>query len=1045
MVGAGTYAQGSGQGVLLQVNSGEAGSPITYQGNGHVVIDQSGYPATSYGFQLLTSYIVINGFEIKGATIGVGLNGVESVTVEKCVIHDSTPTDSSGVYMFSQCNGVTVQNNVIYNINAAANSPWSVVGVGVRVSDCNNVSVWNNTIDNCYLGVFYYGPSPGGGPFGDITTYNNIVVNSRGWAFVNPWNSDASYFTNGYNLVFNDATTYGNYPTGNNGPENGDVTGDPKFVFPAQHDYHLLAGSPALAAGTNVGLPFAGTAPNMGAFDGTNAPAAIGTISGTVTANVAGNPAVPGAVVQTQDGTVTVAADVNGNYTVVVGAGSVSLKASAPNMSTQSLSTNVSAGGMVTLNFSLALTTTPQTYYVDNGTGNDSNPGTQGQPWKTIDNGDRLGVLKPGDTVLVAAGTYAQASANGVSLSNNSGYSFAPITYLTNGGSVVIDQSGYTSGAYGFNVTASGIILQGLEITGAQHGIHLGPGSSYCTVSGCLIHDANAANKDSSGIFVEQSANDTLENNIIYNVSDASDTAWSPVGCGVRDSASANLHVLNNTIDNCFLGVFFYGGGLGSGPYGQITTENNIVVNSAGWAFVNPWDSTASDFTSGYNLIYNDAITYGNFPAGNNGPTAGDVTGNPNFVNEAGRNYQLAVNSPALNGGTDVGLPFIGPGPDIGALESDYIPPVHTYFVDGTAGNDANTGSAAQPWKSINNGDALGILNPGDTVVVNAGTYVPADSSGIHLVNTHGTAYAPITYIGTNGMPLIDDTSLGAPSYGFNVAVVGIAMRGFEIKGATHGVYLSPTSGSCVVDSCVIHDANGAGRDAEGIYADRSSGDTVSRNIIYNVIDATDSPWTPVGCGVRVGDAPNLKVLNNTIDSCYLGLYYHGDVPGAGPYGHITSENNILVNCVGWAFVNPWDGAASDFTCGYNLVFNDAIAFGNYPAGNNGPLPVDVAADPMFVDPTNHNYNLQAGSPAIAKGVNVGLPFFGQAPSIGAVQPFLLGAEPFGSGIRLTWPAGANLQTNSSLTTPNWGTVTGVTSPYTWTNGQRTLFFRLQK
>jgi alpha-galactosidase len=984
IVNAGTYVPTSAQGVFLQVDSGTELNPITYQANGHVVIDQSGYPATSYGLQVVSSGIVINGFEIKGATEGVALNGVSTVEVENCVVHDSTPTDSSGVYVYAGCYNVTIQNNVIYNINAAANSPWGSVGVGVRVSGSDAVKVWNNTMDNCYLGVFYYGSGLGAGPYGHITTYNNIVANSAGWAFVNPWDTDPSYFTNGYNLLYNDTTTYGNFPAGNNGLMNGDVSGNPKFVFPAQHDYHLLAGSPAGTAGTNVGLPFSGAAPNIGAFDGTTPPAQIGTISGVVTANLAGSPVVPGTTVQTQDGSVVTTADVNGNYSLVVVAGSVTLKAGARAMTTQSLDTNVPAGGTATLNFGLVLTTTPTTYYVDNGAGNDGNAGTQASPWKTIGNGDRLGALSPGDTVLVNAGTYSQTSSNGVSLTNSSGYAFAPITYRTDE-SVVINQSSYTAGSYGFDVTVSGIVLNGFEIIGAQHGIYLAPGSSYCMVDNCLIHDANDMGKDASGVYVKQSANDTLQRNVIYNITDAGDAAWSPAGCGIRNSDAENLKVYNNTIDNCYLGVFYYGASPGGGPYGHITTYNNIVSDCAGWAFVNPWLIDPSYFTNGYNLIYNDATPYSNYPASNKGPLPGDVAENPLFVNGVAHNYQLQNNSPALNAGTYVGLPYVGPGPDIGALESSYIPPVHTYYVNGVTGNDNNPGTAAQPWKTIGNGDAIGILNPGDTVVVNAGTYVPASGSGIQLTNRHGTMIAPLTYTVTNGMAVIDETGISGTSYGFYVGVVGITINGFEIKGAQHGVYLSPASGSCTVNGCVIHDANSMAKEAEGIYADHSSGDTLTRNIIYNVMDATDTPWTPVGCGIRAGDASNLNVWNNTIDTCYLGLYYHGSIPGAAPYGHITTENNIVVNCGGWAFVNPWDGRAADFTSDHNLIYNDTVTFGNYPAGNNVPLLTDVAQNPMFVDGASHNYYLQSGSPAIGQGTNVGLPYSGSASNIGAL------------------------------------------------------------
>lgn len=48
----------------------------------------------------------------------------------------------------------------------------------------------------------------------------------------------------------------------------------------------------------------------------------------------------------------------------------------------------------------------------------------------------------------------------------------------------------------------------------------------------------------------------------------------------------------------------------------------------------------------------------------------------------------------------------------------------------------------------------------------------------------------------------------------------------------------------------------------------------------------------------------------------------------------------------------------------------------------NSPTP----QDPMFVDPLNDDFHLQPGSPAIDAGMDVGLPFQGIAPDIGAYE-----------------------------------------------------------
>ncbi|MEI6389714.1 MAG: right-handed parallel beta-helix repeat-containing protein [Verrucomicrobiota bacterium] len=1045
-VQAGTYPQASGDGVVLNNDGGTDGAPITYIASGKVVIDQSAFSGQTYGFQVQSPYIVVSGFEIRGAAHGIVFDGSLIWTGNNCiatnnVIHDSAPVDSSGVYL-KNCQNASVVRNVIYNINSGVDSPWSPVGAGIRMQKGDMNNIWNNTIDNAYLGVFIYGVSFGATDLGHISTLNNIVANSRGWGFVNPWSVDQSLFTSGYNLVYNDVTTYGNYPAGNNGPLPSDVAADPKFVFQVIHDYHLLTNSPAIEAGTNVGFPFVGTAPDMGAFEGGNPPAAMGTIVGRVSAAAPGNPALAGATVQTTSGAFSTTTDASGNYLLLVPAGANSAKASGAFLSTQTLTTNVSAGGTVTLNFSLSLTNSSKTNYVNDATGDDSNPGTSALPWKTIGNGDSKGLLAPGDNVVVNAGTYAQASTNGVNLVYNSGYSFAPITYRAQG-TVLIDQSSVNGASYGFKVAVKGIVVSGFEIKGAQHGVYLAPGSDFCTVDACVIHDANGTVGDASGIYVNQSANPALTRNIIYNINASGNMTWSPSGAAIRLQGGNNINVFNNTIDNAYLGIFCYGGtGLGAAPAGTMTTENNIVVNATGWGFVNPWGTDMTRFTSGYNLVFNDVVTFGNYPAGNDGPMGSDMAVDPGFVNAGVHNYALNSTSPARNMGINVGLPFTGIAPDLGALESSYNPPLATYYVNDATGNDANPGTLAQPWKTIGNGDTTGILNPGDTVMVTAGTYPQASSAGVNLIARHGVPGAQITYR-ANGSVLIDQSAASTPSYGFKL-LAGIRLEGFEIKGAQYGIYLPSGSDSSTVDSCVVHDSNGTGGDASGIYVRKSANANLTRNVIYN-INAGNTPWSPVGTGVEAQYASNLKVFNNTIDGCYVGVFFYGGGgKGSGPYGHITTENNIVANCTGWGFVNPWSTDTSLFTCGYNLIFNDVVTYGNFPAGNNDPFPSDVTTDPLFVNAPGGDFHLQAGSPAIEKGIDVGLPFPGRAPSLGAFEPLLLKITSNGTSCTISWVGTAMLQ-SAPVVTGTWSDMTGVTSPYSLSPVGSQKYFRLKQ
>ncbi|RPJ35886.1 MAG: DUF1565 domain-containing protein, partial [Planctomycetaceae bacterium] len=77
-----------------------------------------------------------------------------------------------------------------------------------------------------------------------------------------------------------------------------------------------------------------------------------------------------------------------------------------------------------------------------------------------------------------------------------------------------------------------------------------------------------------------------------------------------------------------------------------------------------------------------------------------------------------------------------------------------TYIVDGDnpSARDSNSGTQAQPWKTI--GKAAGLLKPGDTVLVKAGVY-----RELVVLSKSGTAENPITisaFPGDEGKAIIN-------------------------------------------------------------------------------------------------------------------------------------------------------------------------------------------------------------------------------------------------------------------------------------------------
>ncbi|MFQ5859074.1 MAG: right-handed parallel beta-helix repeat-containing protein, partial [Anaerolineae bacterium] len=118
--------------------------------------------------------------------------------------------------------GNRVYNNVFYNCGDAG------IGSGVRLDEADNTVVTNNIIAlNDEEGIT-------GNAIGNSTISHNLFLFKHEW----------------------------HQPVGSD-----HVIGDPLFVDPAVGDFHLQASSPAIDRGTDMGLPYAGSAPDIGAYE----------------------------------------------------------------------------------------------------------------------------------------------------------------------------------------------------------------------------------------------------------------------------------------------------------------------------------------------------------------------------------------------------------------------------------------------------------------------------------------------------------------------------------------------------------------------------------------------------------------------------------------------------------------------------------------------------------------------------------------------------------------------------------------------------------
>lgn len=273
------------------------------------------------------------------------------------------------------------------------------------------------------------------------------------------------------------------------------------------------------------------------------------------------------------------------------------------------------------------------------------------------------------------------------------------------------------------------------------------------------------------------------------------------------------------------------------------------------------------------------------------------------------------------------------------------------YYVSPT-GDDSQDGSSVDnAWESIDRGDQLGVLLPGDTVNVVPGTYPIASTIAL---TSPGTATDPIVYR-KHGEGVVEIDMGGA-----NDEILSVEGNHTHLSGLTlvncgrHGIWL-------LGDSCIIREFDISEYGLQGIDV-YGTGNLVLRNAIHHAGES--------GIVIRAGAGDN-RVYGNTIYIAPLdGIWIDNTVTSTrvfnnyivqandgieGPAGNICGFNGL------WACTNPYTGGVTDSARG-------------------------IIANPLFVDAAAGNFELQATSPAIDTGLNLGYDYIGAAPDMGAEE-----------------------------------------------------------
>src|SRR2546422_4640935 len=163
-------------------------------------------------------------------------------------------------------------------------------------------------------------------------------------------------------------------------------------------------------------------------------------------------------------------------------------------------------------------------YYVDGSTGNDSNAGTAGAPWRTIQKA--ANTMVAGETAIVNAGTYNER---------------VVVTVSGTSGNLITFQAQGTVVNLGFNVQASYVKVNGFEIANLPYVHH----TNRSTGSGVYVSGSNnqitnnyVHNTPAAAIYLNSSG---TSNNLI-----SGNRVVAGVECGIFVQGSNNLIVSND-------------------------------------------------------------------------------------------------------------------------------------------------------------------------------------------------------------------------------------------------------------------------------------------------------------------------------------------------------------------------------------------------------------------------------------------------------------------------------------------------------------------
>ena len=327
------------------------------------------------------------------------------------------------------------------------------------------------------------------------------------------------------------------------------------------------------------------------------------------------------------------------------------------------------------------------------------------------------------------------------------------------------------------------------------------------------------------------------------------------------------------------------------------------------------------------------------------------------------------------------------------------------HYVD-AAGNDANAGTSAAPWRTLQH--AADVTSPGDTVIVNDGVYT--GGGNVVTISRSGTAAGWLVFRAAHQWGAVIDGRNNSSTVGIEINGNYVRVEGFEVRNTSrYGIDSYGGSESVGGNHDVdvvrnhIHDIGHiCTGDVGGIVGVDAYSDNlvIERNVIHDVgrlgpgeqgCVEPNGNWQNHDHGVYHGIGDNVVIRNNVFYNFTHGWAiqrYNGN-------GAVTTGLTIVNNT--FAFPNPWrDGhiiiatGVNDLVIANNIFYQPTTAgvwldtggAGNATVSNNISFGAVASTgsgatlsgnldntDPQFMNVGGLDFRVQAGSPAIGAGL----------------------------------------------------------------------------